>query len=123
MIDFTALIEYFLTPQTGVILFVVMFIMETLIKPLAYKYLNGTRKKPFIKHTVMPLLVCGLSAVLALGIAPAAVIGSITSTLLYGFSVGVIGNFLYRAGGLSYLSKKLGIEEKVSKSIYPPPEE
>ena len=50
----------------------------------------------------------------------AGLIADTGTRILYGLGLGLVANFVYRAG-LSHLSKKLGIESKITNSISPPP--
>jgi hypothetical protein len=119
MNDIYTSLSLFSSPEAGIVYVFVIGLLELIIKPIMYKYLNGKRQMPVTKKVVLPLLVCGLTILGASFVRPE-MIDTVPEIGIYGFALGVVANFLYRIG-LSSMMKKLGIEEKISGSIFPPP--
>lgn len=97
-----------------------MSLMEFIIKPIIKKFGNCHRNKKLTKKTLLPILVILMCIGGSFITCPPAVITGIGIKILYGLGLGLVANFVYRAG-LSHLSKKLGIESKITNSISPPP--
>lgn len=117
--DIFSIFNIFITPEAGLIIAAVMSLMEFIIKPFIKKYFNGNRNKKLTKKTLLPILVI-LMCIGGSFITCPACIGDTGTRILYGLGLGLVANFVYRAG-LSHLSKKLGIESKITNSISPPP--
>ena len=117
--DIFSIFNIFITPEAGLIIAAVMSLMEFVIKPFIKKYFNGNRNKKITKKTILPIIVISLCIIGSFITCPSCIADTGTR-ILYGLGLGLVSNFVYRAG-LSYLSKKLGIESKITNSISPPP--
>jgi hypothetical protein len=109
----------FLSSEAGILYLAVIGIVEFFLKPLSYKFLNGHRNKPYVKKTILPLVVIGVSIGCAFLISPSPLLGNTGGIVLYGIGAGIVSSWLYRTG-ISSISKKIGIEQKMNTSLFPP---
>lgn len=117
--DIYSSLSAFLSAEAGIVYLAILGFMEFVLKPSLHALINGHRNLPVTKKVVLPLIVCMLTIVGAYFVRPDN-IDTIGEIVIYGFGLGVVANFMYRIG-LSAILKKIGLEEKVSASIFPPP--
>lgn len=115
--DLYTIFNIFLTTETGIIIAAVMSVMEFVIKPLLSSF--SWREDVWFKHTILPLVVLALCIICSFIIMPTGLSAAIGIKILYGMGVGLCANFIYKAG-ISKLSDKIGVESKISNSIFPP---
>jgi hypothetical protein len=114
--DIYSIFNLFICPESGLIILAIISLMEIVIKPIISKF--SFRESNWFKKTALPLIVLLLTVAGAFLVHPVAITG-IGSVVLYGLGLGLISNFTYRTG-LSTILKKIGLEESVKNSIYPP---
>lgn len=117
--DIYSSLSAYLSAEAGIVYLAILGLLEFVLKPSLYALINGKRHLPITKKVVLPLIVCMLTIVGAYFVHPEN-IDTIGEIAIYGFGLGVVAQFLYRLG-LSAILKKIGLEEKVSASIFPPP--
>lgn len=108
----------FTSINAGVIILAIIATMEFIIKPVIAKISNGHRQSAFVKKTILPIFVLFLGVLGSLVFPPAGC-DTLGGIIMFGIGSGLISMFIYRSG-LSHIVKKIGIEAKMSSTLFPP---